>query len=636
MTREEAAAARRVRLGFVYGVALLLFLLGALLTWRRSGELLIDFGRELYIAWRLSEGQVLYRDIASLMGPLAPYLNASLFRLFGVSVTTLLVSNLVIAGLVMLAIGRFWAFAKPRTLFMLLVVFMVLSGFSHLNRWAIFNFGTPYSHDATIGTLLAISALVAAHIAACGNGRRWWLLAGLAVGCTFLTKPELFVAATAGTGAMIVGQARAHGAAALRRDVVRPVVWFLPGLIAPMLLAVVLFLGSVPPRDAVASMLGAWTSVLSAGSPQLFFYRHVTGLDAPLMNLARMVVAAALLFVPVAVGRSLSRRVRDFATLPLVRRVGATVVIASLVAAAMVVLPVAYAFRGLPVLTSLIALAAWQRIRAERSRAQAEQWVAVFGWAMFALAMMAKTLLKVNVDFYGFYLALPAALLLTWYALEAIPRALDERAAPTYLRVVSVAGATFLLLILVTSANRTSQRTGSVGAAGDRLHYEPALSGSLSDVVDLLEARIGPSESLLVLPEGAGLNFLTRRLNPIGHVSFLPPEFATFGPQMLAALRAKPPAYVLLWSRPMDAYGFDAFRTAAYAHEIISFLDRRYIAVASVKSPNTGSGLRGPSFTLYRYGGGEVQVRKIRRARQNPGKRSPVESGDQARVTMTN
>jgi hypothetical protein len=41
-------------------------------TWRTWPDVLIDFGRELYVPWRLAAGQVLYTDIAYFNGPLSP------------------------------------------------------------------------------------------------------------------------------------------------------------------------------------------------------------------------------------------------------------------------------------------------------------------------------------------------------------------------------------------------------------------------------------------------------------------------------------------------------------------------------------------------------------------------------------
>ena len=51
-----------------------------LFTWRGSTDELIDFGRELYLAWRITEGDHLYSDLRYEYGPLSPYVNALVYR----------------------------------------------------------------------------------------------------------------------------------------------------------------------------------------------------------------------------------------------------------------------------------------------------------------------------------------------------------------------------------------------------------------------------------------------------------------------------------------------------------------------------------------------------------------------------
>ena len=44
-------------------------ILMANLSWLKWPDLVIDFGEQAYIAWQLSEGAVLYRDIVYFYGP---------------------------------------------------------------------------------------------------------------------------------------------------------------------------------------------------------------------------------------------------------------------------------------------------------------------------------------------------------------------------------------------------------------------------------------------------------------------------------------------------------------------------------------------------------------------------------------
>src|ERR1700722_19403727 len=75
-------------------------------SWGTWPDPLVDFGAQLYIPWRITAGQVLYRDIAWYNGPLSQYLNAGIFALFGVGLRTLVWANLVILALVLTLIYR--------------------------------------------------------------------------------------------------------------------------------------------------------------------------------------------------------------------------------------------------------------------------------------------------------------------------------------------------------------------------------------------------------------------------------------------------------------------------------------------------------------------------------------------------
>ena len=65
-------------------------------TWETWPDLLIDFGRDLYVAWRIAEGEILYRDLGYFNGPLSPYLNAAWLSLLGEGIRQLVVLNLLV------------------------------------------------------------------------------------------------------------------------------------------------------------------------------------------------------------------------------------------------------------------------------------------------------------------------------------------------------------------------------------------------------------------------------------------------------------------------------------------------------------------------------------------------------------
>src|SRR5678816_4499382 len=83
-------------------------------SWRKWADPLVDFGRELYVPWQLSQGKVLYRDLAYFNGPLSAYFNSILFRVLGVSLRTLVLANIAISAGVVVMIWRIFRLAGDR------------------------------------------------------------------------------------------------------------------------------------------------------------------------------------------------------------------------------------------------------------------------------------------------------------------------------------------------------------------------------------------------------------------------------------------------------------------------------------------------------------------------------------------
>ena len=99
---------KKVDKGEILGFSLLslMFLLLVPLFWGHQGHPIIDCGREAYIPSEILKGQVLYKDILILYGPLSFQINALLYAIFGQSLNTLyaagMFNSFLIVGLVYL------------------------------------------------------------------------------------------------------------------------------------------------------------------------------------------------------------------------------------------------------------------------------------------------------------------------------------------------------------------------------------------------------------------------------------------------------------------------------------------------------------------------------------------------------
>jgi len=146
-------------LGFV--VVIVTYGLSAWLTWRKWPDLLVDFGEQLYLPWRISVGSVLYRDVMYLTGgPLSQYYHAGLFKLFGVSFLTLIISNLAIGlGLLLLMYRRFVECADALTSTTICVGVILVLAFGQYSDIGNYNFVTPYCHKVWHKMVLSILAI---------------------------------------------------------------------------------------------------------------------------------------------------------------------------------------------------------------------------------------------------------------------------------------------------------------------------------------------------------------------------------------------------------------------------------------------------------------------------------------------
>lgn len=140
--------------------------------------ILIDFGREVYYPERILQGDVLYKDLFNIYGPLAYQINAVLYKIFGAKLSTLygagaVCSILTVSGVYLLAnryLSKFLSFS--------LGLFTIAVG---VTTTSIFNFHFPYSWAVLYGLIAFIYSLYFI------KDKLWLsaLLAGVCITCKY-------------------------------------------------------------------------------------------------------------------------------------------------------------------------------------------------------------------------------------------------------------------------------------------------------------------------------------------------------------------------------------------------------------------------------------------------------------------
>jgi len=567
----------------------IVFLVMALWSWRKWPDLLVDFGQQLYIPWQLASGKLLYKDIVILHGPFSQYFNSFWFKLFGPSLTVLIFVNLaILAGITVVLYKTVRRSADSLTATTVCLVLLTMFGFSQYVRVGNYNYVTPYTHESTHGVALTAAMILALSHYLTRGGRVAAAVSGGCLGLALLTKVDVALAAVA---VALLGFAIARflgpPSASPKRD---GLVLFCVMAIAPALGFYLYFLSYLPAEGALRAV-GQEFFVPTGEVSKNVFYMRILGLDNPGHNISRMLA----MFVGIVIF------VLGAATVDVVsRRVTRHTQLASIVLGSVFLLALYLAFdllpwldfpRALPLTTS-IALAVFVTLLLKHPRRK-ELWPGLLPmvlWTIFALSLLSKMVLNVHLYHYGFYLAMPATLVLVICLTYWIPE---------LLRGTMGCGIVFRTLALVILAaasmyylNRSQKiyrlKDFAVGKGGDTIFtYGPKahIAGLVTSLaLEWIEEKTSPKVTFVGLPEGIMLNYLSRRATTSPYLNFMMGEMIVLGERrILDDLKARPSDYVILVDNDPSEFGVGPFGTdPRYGQQIMDWVNQHYTPVTVI------------------------------------------------------
>ncbi|MBN2368897.1 MAG: glycosyltransferase family 39 protein [Vicinamibacteria bacterium] len=553
-----------------YVAALILaFALGLAGSWRRWGGPLVDCGREMNQPLRILHGERLYADIGHIYGPLAPYFNAFLYRLFGPSLGVLQAAGAVSAALI-LALCYIIArrLTGPAPAFVATLLVMWLCAFKQSG-----NFIVPYAYAALYGCALATAALLVSLRAVEGGREGPLLAAGVLTGLAFLTKTEM------GASAAVAALAAAMlGGGGLRRIAWRTALVFVP---AATLVAGV--------YGALAAQVG-WRALTYEGhlfyqnlpAPILYYNKRMFGFENPWDSLLLMGVitlrlaflAALLLLAGYGITPEARRRSpRSWRRLILAA--------AALAAAVALTIPLARVDFGpfLPMPAFLIVFLIVTLSRHVRRRRRIagpdRRTAALIVVTLFALAGLARMALRVRSGgAYSSYL-LPASVILfvhLWQVylprLARFPaRAVTRRLALAVLFTLT-AGVAIAVVCRYRGRYAHPLRTprGTMVIRSDQ-------GEAFESAMRFIEKRTAPGETVAVLPEGTSLLFFTGRRNPFNE------EIVTPGlldeERSIRRLKETDTRLIFIANRPTVEFGADVWGRD-YELRLADWIEKNY------------------------------------------------------------
>ncbi len=569
-------------------------------SWRKWPDPIADAGTQWFVFWRLSHGALLYHDVIWNYGPLSAWFNSELFRWFGPGMMVLVAANLAVYGLITAlayvafhkAWGRLGAFAA-------LAVFISVFSFSRLNSTGNYNFATPYANESTHGMLLLL-VTVFVTVWWCRGPSRWLaFFLGLCLGLATVLKPEFMLAGAilAVTACMVRW---------LQRQRVGVVEYLVvaAGLVLPTLAFTV--------RFAVHESFGAAFMDASQAWWQVLADRHLTGIhmqqtflgfDQPWTYALAEAKATGLALLAIgsiwAAGWFANRRRRVTIRAVLVLAAGA------LVYCFRPQLPngagdgwmngwlfIGSCFPGmmLVVFCLVVARAVGDLHRIGRLD---EGTMAALALVLSAGAMLARMPLHARINHLGFYQAALAGMVIAAVMVADVPR---WTGAGVWGRRVATAGGLVSLAIgCVMIAHMSwvarSGQTLAIGEGRDQFYCDaPDIdeTGSLIGwAVEFLKTA-PPRATVCVVPEGAMINYLSRRTNPI--------LVGNNEEKNVEQMRRTPPDYVIFAPRDLVELGITRYGAPGEpGHLLLPWLQANYVVAAGrggdpmdSKSPHKG------------------------------------------------
>lgn len=549
-------------------------LAGALmyLTWSHWGNMQIDCGRELYVPAEILRGKLLYRDLWYPFGPLAPYVEAILLKVFGLHFSVLYAFGLLLtitSALVLFEIGILLEEARVG---LATAVIFVLQGFSA----SIFNYIFPYAYAAAMGlTLTLLCAWFALSVLV---GRRETLVfAGIAAGLALLCKQEFGAACYVFLAFTIVVEAILEGSVGslLRR------VWQLsPGVALCLLIYGWFFIKLTPSfilfknwtefpgtygskvyaaqwhaRQGLRFIPSEWALLILNAAGALFIWSRIARLRAFIGPGAFTLVTSLLLLIVAVARQSVVFYIPIFALLVLV-------------------FPVGMYFVGCGMLGNAL-LQAYQHSLGRLS-------IAIAALTVLALTLAVRVLASVMPFGYSIFYDVPLIfvfiLALTkcaQMAVRTLPIA-QGRAV-----VTSVLAAEVLLFAFVMFPGRDGQ-TARLNTDWGAIYLSPPDAQNSRQIIDFILEQKREGREVLLLPEAPMFYALTGTDAPVRWYILTPGILSPADErEYLSALGHRPPAYIVLTARCTKEYGVPYFGID-YDHQVFQWIQNNYRIVGQV------------------------------------------------------
>ncbi len=551
-------------------------------TWLKWGDLIVDAGRGMYVPWQIFLGKILYKDINYLYGPFSPYFNAFLFKLFGATIYSLVLSGVITicaVSALIYKISRIFLDIFSSTFAAL--TFLFVFAFGHYVYYGNYNYIIPYSYPVIHGIALAFLALYCFYLDFFVNKKRCAFLYVIFLLGTFLCRIEIavFVILSIAICLIIYFVSRKGG---LREVFLKASVY----LIAPLACAVFLYsLFFALSGKAVfkASMIDMALANMNLESP---FTRWLSGgidLSGNLQVIFKTFFYYMFFCVFFTAGGFIlsyaSGFRKIFSRVLWYLSIGLIFILSSFFIFERLFTSHDLQYRPIPLIClAVIFISTWKFIKS-KNRAD-RKYLFLIGLSIFSLLLMSRMLFYVWAGHYGFYIMIPGLIVYYIFFFAILPERLNPAPVKGFFRLAFM----FIFILFIIGHSNISNfcyrnRTLKIDSSKGALYvFNTDREVRCKELIDFLKRHRKAGETLVVFPEGLGINFFSGMENPLYFNIYLPLDLVEeeIVDRIISEMENKAVDYVALIQRSVTEYGHRVFGRD-YAGKIMEYVRKNYI-----------------------------------------------------------
>jgi hypothetical protein len=567
-----------------------IFAYALFMTWLKWGDLVVDTFRDLWVPMQLIDGRVLYKDIFYEYGFFPPYSLSIIYRLFDANIITMVSFGLLITILESICLFNICRLFMNDVLSLVLILnFILVFALNRLNGMiAIFSYILPYSFAMLFFVLfVTISLLYFLRFIFSNHFNNLWVW-NISIILAFLSRADLSLIVWAafllcGITITITGLCKLN---------IQLFVYLLipvPVSISAYLIFLAFSDGYAGFRESVVNHI-----VFQISGQSTFTRDMLTGgniiLGVIVSFICLCIVIASLVFLTHSLSEFKSFRNNKSSVCQLFIAMSAFAISLALIIyisynnGFYISMSVAMALGAL-CLASKLAIHSIDSLSPDNANFPYRLHMAKFSLFVVSGGFAARVLFRTIPDKYGTYLLALALVCLYVFYIDIAKYLLKINNCDLTPRALSIVLALWFMCSvlpywIISLNNYGATNAKLVTEKGSIYCYNAYQTDILNQTIRYIVHNIPERSSMVVIPEGIGINALTQRNNPLRYYYFIPPALAFIGEnRLLSSFESARVEYILLVHRPTSEYGPKRFGVD-YAIKLNGWIKEHYELLA--------------------------------------------------------